>query len=487
MGEQLNITPFLCEAFATNKKIYKSIDGIYNTDRLRFYSTAKASPYYNHSVCDESSILQEYYYKKILGILLEAEKDKNLTELIIKKLIRKGWEYAYAHVINNNPVYIEKFMMNFIKKNKGLDNIDDDYLNSNVLIVILLCNMFEKEIKEGELYNFVISNYQKRLELIKNKEEMQSINNLPTEQKNELKEIEKKIKAGNIITFRPLECKANMTDDKLILIDIKKMSDIDKYLLCYEYIYDYENLSLISIVGKDYLTSKEIQELIYTYKKIIPEEQNIETIIKYLYPAIQIRYLCKEYKKAKKLFFENFNEELNIIIEEKNTEVKRLKDENYKLTNENNRLSTIISDMEKENKKLKKELEAKEDNKQELYSLREFMFSLDNEEEYVEIDEVNYERLKEYKGVIVGGHDSWQRKIKEMLPNFKFISTDALNFDVNILNNKEPVFIYTNCLNHGLYYKLINEIRKKDIPLYYLSYSINEKIILKQISNCLNK
>ena len=246
-------------------------------------------------------------------------------------------------------------------------------------------------------------------------------------------------------------------------------------------------MSLISIVGEDYLNSKEIQELIHTYKIIIPEEQNIETIIKYLYPAIQVRYLCKEYKKAKKLFFENFNEELNIIIEEKNTEVKRLKDENYKLTNENNRLSTIISDMEKENKKLKKELEAREDNQQELHSLREFMFSLDNEEEYPEIDDVNYERLKEYKGVIVGGHDNWQRKMKELLPNFKYIQTDALNFDINILNDKEPVFIYTNYLNHGLYYKLINEVRKKEIPLYYLPYNINEKIILKQISGYMDK
>ena len=76
----------------------------------------------------------------------------------------------------------------------------------------------EKEVKEGEFYNFIISNYQKRLELIKIKEEIQNINKLPIEQKNELKEIENKVKRGKIITFRPLECKANMVDDERLLV-----------------------------------------------------------------------------------------------------------------------------------------------------------------------------------------------------------------------------------------------------------------------------
>lgn len=145
MSEQLNILPFLCEAFATNKLIYKNIDEIYNADRLRFYNTAKASPYYNHSVCDEGSILQEYYYKKILGILLESEKEAELTELIVEKLIKKGWGKAYNYIMSNKHIDIEKFINGFLRKNKGIDNIDDDYLNSNVLIVILLSNMFEKE------------------------------------------------------------------------------------------------------------------------------------------------------------------------------------------------------------------------------------------------------------------------------------------------------------------------------------------------------
>ena len=86
------------------------------------------------------------------------------------------------------------------------------------------------------------------------------------------------------------------------------------------------------------------------------------------------------------------------------------------------------------------------------------------------------------KGLIIGGHENWQRKMKELLPGFKFILPDALNFDVSILEGVEGIFVYTNYLNHGLYYKLINEVRKKDRPLYYLSYNINENIVLQQIS-----
>ncbi|MBN3351912.1 hypothetical protein EXM90_12045 [Clostridium botulinum] len=75
--------------------------------------------------------------------------------------------------------------------------------------------------------------------------------------------------------------------------------------------------------------------------------------------------------------------------------------------------------------------------------------------------------------------------MKEYLPSCKFISPDMLNFDINILDNVDIVFIYTNYLNHAMYYKIIDIIREKKLRLEYLKSNINMKIVLKQINNVL--
>ena len=81
----------------------------------------------------------------------------------------------------------------------------------------------------------------------------------------------------------------------------------------------------------------------------------------------------------------------------------------------------------------------------------------------------------------MGGHSQWQNKMKEYLPNCRFISPDMLNFDINILSNVDIVFIYTNYLNHGMYYKVIDIIREREIKLEYLKSNINMEIVLNQI------
>ena len=117
----------------------------------------------------------------------------------------------------------------------------------------------------------------------------------------------------------------------------------------------------------------------------------------------------------------------------------------------------------------------------ELNSLREFMFSLDKEVEYKNI-EVNIDKLKEINGVIIGGHEKWQQKMKEYLPKFIFIHTDMLNFDVTALNGVKDVFFYINYLNHAIYYKVIEYIKNKDVKIHYINVQ-NEDLVLKNIYN----
>jgi len=117
--------------------------------------------------------------------------------------------------------------------------------------------------------------------------------------------------------------------------------------------------------------------------------------------------------------------------------------------------------------------------------LREFLFSLDRQEEY-QAEKVEFEMLKNYKAVVIGGHEKWQQRMKEHLPNFIFIHTDQLNFDFKLLDGVDTVFIYPNYLNHAMYYRIMSAIEGKRVKIVYLNQQ-NDEITLKHIQKALFK
>jgi len=46
MSNQINMLPFLLEAFAENKNLYRDIDALYMQDKYKFYKLAKLSSLY---------------------------------------------------------------------------------------------------------------------------------------------------------------------------------------------------------------------------------------------------------------------------------------------------------------------------------------------------------------------------------------------------------------------------------------------------------
>ena len=69
---------------------------------------------------------------------------------------------------------------------------------------------------------------------------------------------------------------------------------------------------------------------------------------------------------------------------------------------------------------------------------------------------------------------------------FKYLEGDNNNFDTNILNNIDYVFIYTNYMGHSFYYKLINKCKNIDANIYYIN-STSPGYVKKEIFNLINK
>lgn len=71
MSNQINMLPFLLEAFAENKNLYRDIDALYMQDKYKFYKLAKLSSLYNHPIICKGDIMRQECDPKTLGILLK--------------------------------------------------------------------------------------------------------------------------------------------------------------------------------------------------------------------------------------------------------------------------------------------------------------------------------------------------------------------------------------------------------------------------------
>lgn len=474
MKLDLNLLPFLCEAFSTNNKIYKYIDDLYKKNKFEYYKLAKSHELYDHPIASEGSLLQEEYFKKSLGIFIKLQQESELINSIVP-IIKYGWSYVYNYINTHTTINLEEFTKNFVHKNKGLNNITDDDMNSNVIMLFFLSQYFEKEIEESELFTNFIKSLLYRMEHYKGKDRV----NYAKISKEDLKLIR-----SIILSLKKIGLSKHLNNTL-------KDEDLHRYLNCLDLIFDYESISLVSIVNDVKFTNKDLEEIIYLYllyknniKNI--EDVDINEISKFVIDLLHIRYFSKAYKIVKQHYFQNNKETMYVDIEEKELELEEVKKERLLLQDTKENLLNTTLEQEKEIIRLKEELNKATENKEELNKLREFIFNFDNLDISSTADPTDYNKLKNLNAIIIGGHPNWQHKMKNYLSNCKFISPEALNFDTSIFNNVEIVFIYTNYLNHAMYYRVMTEIKDKDIQLQYLKANTNIDIVLNQILHLLN-
>lgn len=462
MQNTLDIVPFLCESFSTNSKIYKLIDELYKKDKVLFYQTARESKWYSHPIATEGSLEQEEYFKKFLGIFINHEKYND--EII--SIIKKGWNYAYTYILNHETINLEDFLISYTKKMHGVENILQDDVNANVNILISIAA--NKINTSSKLY---IEYFQILLERLNNYEISNPARiSLSKATKEELKKI-------NEIRNKIINTYGNMKNiDNLRLEE----TNLKNYSTASNFIFDYEDLSLVSIVNDIRFTDKDINEIIYTWVYMFDDNNDITEIGKFIYDKVRIKYFCKAYKAAKEYHFKNNQESMYLELQLYEDKLKKINIENTLLAEKCDSLELKIQQLEKENARLNDELNKNAENKNELIALRDFMFKQDHKlSEDLLYEEVDINRINQIKGLILGGSDKIQQKLKEKLSNFKFISVEALNFDKRLLNDVDIIFIYTSYLNHGIYYKLMS--LKKEQKIVYLSPSINLNLILNQI------
>ena len=147
-------------------------------------------------------------------------------------------------------------------------------------------------------------------------------------------------------------------------------------------------------------------------------------------------------------------------------ELKKQLDHAKKTAYEANR---ELRESRKTNEKLEKKLAMEQ---QELADLRELVFH-QQENLYLDAtvdDHIEFPYQTTLRTVVFGGHESWAREIKPKLPDVRFIDRTMLP-NSDMIRRADVVWIQTNALSHAFFYKIIDEVRRYNVPIRYFSYA----------------
>ena len=231
-----------------------------------------------------------------------------------------------------------------------------------------------------------------------------------------------------------------------------------------------------------YLNASELT--IYDITNSVQEKENmfdyiiISRIFKVMankYRALDSKYL-KLYKSSIKKDFEL--EELKTQIYCLKEQIKRLECENEQLK-ENVKIVSLdtIREKEKEIINIKKQYDEIikekdkliEENKEEIQLLKMTIENLIDESRYVNEEQITNDALTGTRGVIIGGTPQWQQHMRKIVPHFKFIEVEQLNYDTKILENADKIYFNTAYNSHAMFYKTMNAVRKKQIEIVFIN------------------
>lgn len=184
------------------------------------------------------------------------------------------------------------------------------------------------------------------------------------------------------------------------------------------------------------------------------------------------------------LLYDSYEEEEEDDEEEGTQEpaedIEALKKQNRTYKAEIDRLRAQIHELASEKREI--EAEAQKDREtsdlehQELVDLRELIFILEHGEQEPEKQnaEISYPYETETRMIVFGGHETWLKAIRPMLPGIRFVDKDMIP-KTDTIRNAEMVWIQPNAISHAYYYKIMDVARQHKIPVRYFTNASAEK------------
>ncbi|OPJ61907.1 hypothetical protein [Clostridium oryzae] len=449
-----------------NTLVYDQLNRLYNENKLKYYNIVMESSAAKHVLMKQSTLAEEVNGRKILAIVLAAEKDMELRSKLIK-IMRKNYTIVYnsAKKLNN-----DELKNRYLKMDQVTRSIEGKFDAAIYFYFAIYC--FPTSVDQMHI-----------LAIIKDVVEFNSANPITVDFDKELNRYKDKIndiksalrkKYGKIFSSMDAVC----SDNKLVAEAAER----------------FENLMISNKLDPKYIFRKiqfiDIDKIILSFIKSGHNVEDYADIMKNLVAGIYMQSLTNEYLNCRKMYFNDCQETIHFKLLDTMNRNDILTDENMRLNEkisfletENKRINDELS--EKDNKIIKayknevakleariKELEQAIENERqyriELNELREYAFQ--KNDEYIpkksQIDIQMY--LQKFSIIIIGGPKEWRRKIREKYPYLKTLNGFNENFELRILNNADYIFFYTGFMSHATYNRAINFVRNRQVNFGYI-------------------
>lgn len=221
--------------------------------------------------------------------------------------------------------------------------------------------------------------------------------------------------------------------------------------------------------------------------------------------AIQIAVLCKYINELEDFIKEKICHNASIGVEDLKKQEAYLMQESIKMQDLRKEWEREKECLEKRNQELEIELTRQQKileekgkqsikDKEELISLRNYVYQL-TEESDLENDNIKYKEEQRDKVqkfwskqavVVIGGHINWQQKIKNVFPKWSYVSANQRAFVSDMINDKAYIICNTEILSHSVYYKVVANKRATQKLIYTKGCNIEKFLTeLEEQNECL--
>lgn len=477
---------------------HKEIDKVFNSDKEKYIEAYQNSACYENIVYDSENCETVIYAKKLAGIYESNTKENDFSDII--KIGRKAFNKIYRNISNKGPVQVEH-----IKK-----YLDKTYaIGEETLVVIYLLGLEDIDIIlpsiELEYVQHVIEfygNYDTRDNDFKLTEKEYKTSKKDIESLRKLLGLDKGIhNLGDIITsalatdlnnhnkrcdmlsqpHKKVYCSNDLEEKN---IDKYQVYDLMTYVTSYTDLFFQFKLNCMNLFRDSAISQKEIDYILYNVNVHRPTLDNDDLLKMYAISSFFIFGLYKEYKYTRDKYLKECTEDyvvenekikkqlLELTSEARDT--KRIYEEKTTLiNNEKKELLKEIERLKKENNRLQNQVEEYKEAKKENIKLRNYVFSnsqsVNNEddEEIIE-DEIDIKVFEGKKIAVLGGSTNWINKMKEVLPNAIYATSDTKNSSLDFIDKDTYVFINTT-MGHEFYNKIQSITNKLHIDYNYIS------------------
>ncbi|HFJ9376672.1 TPA: coiled-coil domain-containing protein [Bacillus paranthracis] len=478
-------------SIAVHKELEEELASLYKENQLDCMIAYKNSRFYENPLFSTYTAIEEKKMREALALYAWYE-EKGEGDVFLRKFIKKGYK-RLSDYVERNPTFNINHFVDFYRGRS------DSYLSESKLLLVISCVMYLYEKKQINWRSIEIQEHFRNVVVNINSIAVTDKEMLEGREKNQIPALSKfqevtGCKFGKVENIDDMIVKM---EDKLLKElnkekPIKRMAPNElfnelykrgmyKYIKPLSGVLRLQNLNDMNFYATTEVTREEYID-IYQMFSASKDRGRLtdEDFTFYLSASLLICMMAKQYKELRDEYLNKDDSALYQAIEKEklaNEKVIELTKKEKEFESREKELNDKISEQEAYIKDLERKLKEKEETvkedemlRKEVISLREYVFKEQEQIEQEDMVEEDYSaQLENVKIAIVGGHQNWHQRIKQVYPGIRTILPDEKGIDLSFLSNMDIVCFETSHSNHAIYRKALSNVKDKDVHIHYFN------------------